>query len=177
MIPYRTMRYLRRFQTAGRSPLLTLCCRLSVAGLVAGGAFFSVPDFSAPDMGGGMGLVAPAFAGSTGFIDDLVDVPLMPGLSLTAAGGAVPDIPASCQMGDYLFTTPAGSIGEAYAYGRVTRSAVEAFYAETLPQIGWNLIGSRAEGVLYSRESEDLLIAINENAGMVTVCFQMKPAK
>lgn len=172
MIPYRTMRYLRRFQTAGRSPLLALCCRLSVAGLVAGGAVFS-----APDMGGGMGLVAPALAGSTGFIDDLVDVPLMPGLSLKPVAGAVPDIPASCQMGDYLFTTPAGSIGEAYAYGRATRSAVEAFYAETLPQIGWNLIGSKAEGVLYSRESEDLLIAVNEKAGMVTVCFQMKPAK
>ena len=37
-----------------------------------------------------------------------------------------------------VFDTPAGRIVEAVASGAVTRDEVLAFYAETLPQLGWD---------------------------------------
>lgn len=57
-----------------------------------------------------------------------------------------------------IFDAPAGRVVEAYAEGAVGRDAVRAFYARTLPQLGW-----RADGAdRYAREGETLRLEFPE---------------
>ncbi len=79
------------------------------------------------------------------FVAGLEDLPLMPGLDAMRGAGV-------------WFDTPQGRIVQAYATGPVTRGAIEAFYAETLPQLGWREV---AAGV-WSRDGEALRLEIVE---------------
>ncbi len=94
-------------------------------------------------------LTVPALAlGAVGgeparFVAGLEDLPLMPGLDAMRDAGV-------------WFDTPQGRIVQAYATGPVTRGAIEAFYAETLPQLGWREV---AAGV-WSRDGEALRLEI-----------------
>lgn len=103
---------------------------------------------------------APASQG-TAFIGDIEDLPLMPGLAEVSGG--------------MVFDTPAGRIVEAFATGRVSRAEVLAFYAATLPELGWQPAGEAT----YRREDEVLVLEFPPpgDAGGLTVRFALSPAK
>lgn len=104
-------------------------------------------------------LTAPAAAETPGaFVGGIDDLPLMDGLAEDPGAGLV-------------FDKPEGRIVEAWASGAVEREAVEAFYAETLPALGWAPAGALA----FTREDEFLLIAITEEGGTLTVRFSLSP--
>lgn len=92
------------------------------------------------------------------FVSGTEDLPLMAGLNEIEAAGLV-------------FDTPAGRLVEVRAEGALTASAVRAFYAETLPQLGWRSL----EGGGYAREGEILTIEITEGNGGLAVRFALTP--
>jgi hypothetical protein len=91
------------------------------------------------------------------FVPGIEDLPLMPGLR--------PVEPAST-----YFDSPAGRIVIAYAGGPLERPAILAFYATTLPQLGW----TRAGNTDYRRDGETLRIEIGE-AKPPLVRFTLSP--
>ena len=91
------------------------------------------------------------------FVPGIADLPLMPGLR--------PVEPAST-----YFDSPAGRIVIAYAGGPLERPAILAFYATTLPQLGW----TRAGDTDYRRDGEALRIEIGE-ARPPLVRFTLSP--
>ena len=106
------------------------------------------------------GMPGTAQAQNVGFIADVEDLPLMPGLSEIAGAGLV-------------FDKPEGRIVEAYARGSLTPEAVLAFYRRSLPQLGWVAAGSTA----YHREGErlDLEVLGRDTAGTLVVRFSLSP--
>ena len=102
--------------------------------------------------------------GGGGFLIGIEDLPLMPLLSESAEGGMV-------------FDTPAGRIVEAFASGTVTRAEVLAFYAATLPQLGWTMEAAarfRREGEILKLEFTKTLPLPNSQAAL-TVRFAISP--
>ena len=93
-----------------------------------------------------------------GFLAGTEDVPLMPGLSNDASTLVV-------------FDKPQGRIVEVEATGKVTRAAVEKFYAESLPALGWSADGARG----WRRESEGLRFAFKGRDGDLRVAFSLAP--
>lgn len=92
------------------------------------------------------------------FVKGLDDVPLMPGLRELPQDGVV-------------FDKPGGRIVEAYAEGEAAAPEVLLFYRETLPQLGWRLLGAR----VYSREGERLEIDVVKGEALQTVRFHLSP--
>lgn len=96
-------------------------------------------------------LVAPSpTRAEGGYLDAVEDMPLMEGLAETGDGGIV-------------FDKPAGRIVRSVAEGDVAPGAVRAFYAETLPQLGWTRASEYEliDGLLiFRREGEQLEIQI-----------------
>jgi hypothetical protein len=76
---------------------------------------------------------------ATRFISALEDVPLMPGLT---------ELPDAAVRLD----TAEGRIVVAWATGAVDEAGIAAFYARTLPQLGWTAEGRER----YRREGEAL---------------------
>ncbi len=104
-------------------------------------------------------LLAPASAALAGdFVAGTEDVPLMPGL-VPVAGSSL------------VFDKPQGRIVEAQAAGKVTRSAVQAFYAATLPQLGWKTAGPDT----WRREGEVLRLDFHGHDGDLAVGFTLSP--
>ena len=107
----------------------------------------------------GVGLLAvPSQAQDPGFIEQVIDLPLMPGLSEVKDAGVV-------------FDKPDGRIVEAYAEGDLKRDAVIGFYSDTLPQLGWQA----GPGLSFQREGEQLQIDIREEGAGVTVQYTLSP--
>ena len=109
-----------------------------------------------------LGLLRPAVAqeaGEPAFLQNLNDVPLMPGLYEVIEEGVV-------------FDQPQGRIVEANAAAD-TRQATEiqSFYSHTLPQLGWKQVGPGA----FSREGEMLRIAVQEADSGRVVHFTVIP--
>jgi hypothetical protein len=106
------------------------------------------------------GMPGTAQAQSVGFVADVEDLPLMPGLSEIAGAGLV-------------FDKPGGRIVEAYARGALTPEAVLAFYRRSLPQLGWVAAGPTA----YHREGErlDLEVLGQDTSGTLVVRFSLGP--
>ena len=106
------------------------------------------------------GLPGAAQAQNVGFVADVEDLPLMPGLSEIAGAGLV-------------FDKPEGRIVEAYARGSLTPEAVLAFYRRSLPQLGWAAAGPAA----YHREGErlDLEVLGLDTSGTLVVRFSLSP--
>ena len=96
--------------------------------------------------------------GTAGFVGGIEDLPLMAGLVEDAAAGLV-------------FDKPEGRIVEAVAAGPLARAAVDAFYAATLAELGWQPSGDGA----YKREGEALRITVSGEDGAVTVHFSLTP--
>lgn len=92
------------------------------------------------------------------FLDGMEDLPLMPGLVQEPSSIVV-------------FESPYGRIVETYASGVASADGVAAFYAVTLPQLGW----TAGAGGTYRREGEILTLEIVEEAPAVTVRFIVSP--
>ena len=72
-----------------------------------------------------------------------------------------------------VFDSAAGRIVEAHAAGEVTAAEVQAFYADTLPQLGWR----RLSDGLYARGAEHLSLEIAPlSKTAATVRFALRPA-
>ena len=96
------------------------------------------------------------------FINDIEDLPLMPGLVEEVGSGTT-------------FDTAQGRIVQAYATGPVSEGGVMAFYERTLPQLGWRRLGIGA----FQRESEVLKLEFPGGPGaapQLTVGFRLMPA-
>ena len=70
-----------------------------------------------------------------------------------------------------VFDKPAGRIVEAYAEGAVARAEVAAFYAATLPQLGWRTRQSN----VFLREGERLSLIFLGGDGDLIVRFTLEP--
>ena len=108
-------------------------------------------------------LPAAAWAADGGhdFVAGFEDLPLMPGLTQMTDAGTV-------------FDTPSGRIVEAYANGPVAAKDIAAFYARTLPQLGWQQVSESR----YRREGELLSLDIKpDSAGgaATTIRFYLAP--
>lgn len=93
------------------------------------------------------------------FFDVLEDLPMMEGL-------------AENQAASVTFETANGRIVEVEASGAVEAAAVRAFYAEILPQLGWQRVGED----LYSRDQERLQLTVSDAGnGRVIAAFSLSP--
>lgn len=104
---------------------------------------------------------AVAAAAETRFLSGLSDVPLMDGLV------ELPDRQT-------VFDAPDGRIVEMFAEGRLAPDRILAFYADSLPQLGWASLPSAAGELSMVRDSENL--TITARAGTPTlVRFSLHP--
>ncbi len=106
-------------------------------------------------------LCAPAAqtvsAAEGAFLNELEDLPLPSGLT-EAPGGM-------------LFDSPTGRIVEATAQGEMEADQVLAFYAQTLPELGWQKVGASS----YRRDNELLKIEVDAKRRPVLVHFSVVP--
>ncbi len=102
--------------------------------------------------------VGPPAARASEFVPGMEDLPLMDELRAIDGPG-------------YAFDTVAGRLVEAYAGGDVAPADVDAFYSQTLPQLGWQPDGDR----VWRREGEILTIEFVEGVDPVTIRFQLSP--
>ena len=93
-----------------------------------------------------------------GFLSQLEDLPLVPGLSEDTSAGV-------------SFDTAAGRIVEAFAHGDLTERQVLDFYRETLPQLGWTADNATA----YRRGGERLRLELTQGARGLIVRFSLSP--
>ena len=103
-----------------------------------------------------LSLPGPARA-EGGFLAECEDLPLPPGLQERSGG--------------MLFDSPTGRIVDAQAEGPLSAQQVRAFYAETLPQLGWEQIGDAS----YRRDREVLRMTISGTKPPVSVRFSVVP--
>ena len=85
-------------------------------------------------------------------------LPLMAGLEVEP-GSAV------------AFDKPGGRIVEAAASGAVSASRIRSWYAEALPQLGWQPAGKG----LFRREGEMLSLAVARDGRGARVAFRLYP--
>ncbi|QJE74707.1 hypothetical protein HHL28_18060 [Aerophototrophica crusticola] len=103
-------------------------------------------------------LAALALPGWAAFVPGTEDVPLAPGLEIPAEQSVV-------------FDQPSGRIVEATASGPAEPAAVERFYAESLPQLGWKAAGKGR----WTRAEETLSLTIARQGRTTTVRFTLTP--
>ncbi len=96
--------------------------------------------------------------GATAFVTGIEDLPLMSGLTEVADSA-------------FVFDTPEGRLVESRAVGRVPADRVEAFYEDTLPQLGWTMVAPRA----FVREGESLRIELSLEGEQLSVQFLISP--
>jgi hypothetical protein len=96
-------------------------------------------------------------AAASAFLNELEDLPLPPGLT---------EMP-----GGVLFDSPTGRIVEASAQGETGAEAVLAFYAQALPELGWQKVGPSA----YRRDNELLKIEVDSKHRPLLVRFSVVP--
>lgn len=102
-----------------------------------------------------------AAAGETAFFETLYDVPVMPGLA------EMPDRAL-------VFDKPEGRFAQAGAAGKgVTEQGIRAFYAASLPQLGWQAAG----GDSYIREGEKLVLSVGSEGAWRVARFTLSPAR
>jgi hypothetical protein len=92
------------------------------------------------------------------FVAGTEDVPLMPGLK-------------PLRNSDIVFDKPEGRIVEAKAEGATSREKVEAFYAASLPALGWKSVGRD----IWQRDAERLRLDFTGAAGKLAVGFTLSP--
>ena len=92
------------------------------------------------------------------FVAGTEDLPLMPGLKPVANS-------------DMVFDKPEGRIVEARAEGATTRAKVEAFYAASLPPLGWKPAGRD----VWQRDTERLRLDFAGSGGRLAVGFSLSP--
>jgi hypothetical protein len=92
------------------------------------------------------------------FVGGLEDLPLMDGLAEDRSAGLI-------------FDKPDGRLVDAFAYGPITAEAVRTFYRDTLPELGWRVVGP----LTFEREGERLRIDIESAENGVMVRFHLAP--
>jgi hypothetical protein len=97
-------------------------------------------------------------AGAASYLSSIPDLPIMPGLVEVMGAGTE-------------FDDPEGRIVEAFASGRVDRTAVIAFYRAALPPLGWSAL----DDTRYRRGRDHLLLDFAAGSGDVTVRFLLTP--
>lgn len=97
-------------------------------------------------------------ARADGFLSVYDDLPLPPGMTEVADSGL-------------SFDTPAGRIVEAYARGPVKAQTITAFYAATLPQLGWTKLADTQ----YRRDDETLKLDTQNEGKDVVLHFVIAP--
>ena len=100
----------------------------------------------------------PQSDGRDEYVSGIADLPLVAGLT--------EDVDAAI-----VFDKPSGRIIEAFATGALTRAEVTAFYAHTLPELGWQRLGDLA----FARERELLRIVVSNDNGVLAVRFSLSP--
>ncbi len=133
--------------------------RNSLAALVLLGAFL-LPALPFIDVNGAAAQseTTQSETANQRFVAGLEDLPLMPGLNeLTGSG--------------FAFDSATGRIVEAYATGDLAQQQVLDFYAETLPQLGWEQASPRG----FKREGERLSIEFVKGGNPLTVRFSLAP--
>ena len=103
-------------------------------------------------------LLASATAAAEEFVAGTEDVPMMPGLTFVTGS-------------DLVFDKPEGRIVEAQAQGAVARAKVHAFYAASLPPLGWKKIGVDH----WQRDAERLKLDFRGPDGHLIVSFTISP--
>jgi len=106
-----------------------------------------------------LGLLLALPAHAQGYVEGIDDLPLMAGLAQTSEPS--------------VFDAAQGRVVEAQAEGRVAPAAILAFYARTLPQLGWRRV---ADG-RFAREGEKLVLEFPPavGAGVTVVRFFLSP--
>jgi hypothetical protein len=99
--------------------------------------------------------VTPAFAAE--YIESLGDIPLMPELTIR-------------NEHTVIFDVPEGRVVEVTATS-ATSIPVAAFYAQSLPALGWKAHGNSG----YYRERERLDIITEQDGRGIRVIFSLKP--
>ena len=103
-------------------------------------------------------LLVPYVQAGERFVPGFEALPLMAGLEVEPGSAMV-------------FDKPGGRIVEAAATGNVPGARVRAWYAEALPQLGWQPAG---EG-LFRREGETLSLAVTPEGSGARVAFRLRP--
>ena len=138
-----------------RTPLLPILA------LAAAVAFPCLPQGAMPAQAGELApeesVTEPA-SDVISFVDGFEALPLMPGMH-NVTGSSV------------VFDTPTGRIVESAIAGITTAAEVRAFYARSLPQLGWE----RFVETEYRREDEVLKLEIASDADYVVVHFFLSP--
>ncbi len=103
---------------------------------------------------------APVAQAQALFFDELGDVPVMPALQ---------ELPERT----LVFDKPSGKIAQVTALpgAGVTIPAIMAFYAESLPQFGWQKQGASG----YVREEQKLTISPLTEGGRILLVFRLEP--
>jgi len=104
-----------------------------------------------------MSLAGEAVA-QTAYVAGLEDVPLMTGLTAVARN-------------DVSFDSPQGRIVIVNTEGAVERAKVLAFYADSMPALGWDRIGD----TMFRREGELLRLELGQRGDLLTVRFALSP--
>ncbi len=97
------------------------------------------------------GCAGAPLAHATQFLTAIDDVPLPNGLTETSE--------------PMIFESDQGRVVRTSAEGNLAGARVSAFYAETLPALGWKPTQA-PDGVVYAREDERLTIRVREPASM-----------
>lgn len=110
-----------------------------------------------------------------------VALPALPGQAEDTAQPRVylrgiEDIPLMAELHELeesgiVFDKPGGRIVMSTAQGRVTPGDVLAFYARTLPQLGWRM----EKATRFTREGETLDIEFETDSSPVVVHFSLSP--
>jgi hypothetical protein len=109
-------------------------------------------------LGLAFGASAVRAQGAAAFLSAYEDLPLAPGLTELAGAGL-------------SFDTPQGRIVEASARSAAKAADILAFYAETLPQLGW----AKAGDARYRRDAEMLTIEARPEGRQTVVHFTISP--
>lgn len=104
-----------------------------------------------------LALLMPLMVRAEGWIGE-IDIPLMPGLRISADGETV-------------FETSAGRIVEVIASGLVAPEAARRYYATALPGLGWQSM----PGGAMMREDEKLEIELVPEGDATVVIFRLSP--
>jgi hypothetical protein len=88
----------------------------------------------------------------------------------------IEDLPLMAQLDEVpesavVYSKPQGRIVEVAARGNISSKAVLAFYAGTLPQLGWH----RASDGAWQRDGERLSLSFQTGPSGLTVQFSLAP--
>ena len=107
-----------------------------------------------------------SLSGDSDFITDFGDVPLMKGLT---------------ELDDerVIFDTEAGTIAETVLVGKVKAADIQAFYEESLKQLGWIKIeaGHSASRWTFIRDKQVLSLRLFDSAGTKSLLVHLEPGK